>query len=296
MLLWDDGKTPTEVSDFDIDWTVRLAGDTIASSTWSIITGDAPAAGTLAINSTSFTTTLAKIVLSAGNADVSYTLKNVVVTAAGQTLEEDVELTVKATALPPYCLTTLERGMQWLGVTQDTDNKTANMIRSVSFLIQNFLSYQVAQATYTRKFNGRGGNTLFVPDIPLVSVSSVIINGVPVPQGDFTGVTQRAGFYFDEDAIRLIGYCFVRGAQNIQTTYTAGYTTIPEDIEQACLDWMKIMASSSTMPFGSNVIKVQAGDTSFDFGGSGSVTDTKKILMPSSIYFALQPYQRVTGW
>ncbi|WP_439398700.1 hypothetical protein ACRQ5Q_15115 [Bradyrhizobium sp. PMVTL-01] len=295
MLLWDDGKSPTEVADFDIDWTVRLAGDTIASSSWAISDGDIGAAGTLAINSSSFTTTLAKVELSGGNLGVLYTLANTVNTASGQRLVETVQLPVRSTVLRGN-LTSLANAMQWLGVTKDDDGKVARMVAAVSAIIQQFLSYQVAQATYTKTFNGSGSHTLFVPDLPLVSVSSVLVNGVSVPQGRIGGGSQSVGFYNDADAIRLIGYRFMRGFQNIQTTYIAGYATVPEDIEQACLDWLKILFGSSSMPFGNNVVRVQAGDTSFDFGGSGTVTDTKKISMPQSIYFVLQPYQRVTGW
>lgn len=298
MLLWDDGKSPTEVADFDIDWTVRLAGDTIASSSWSITGGDTAAAGTLAVSSSSFTATLAKVVLSAGNLGVLYTLANTITTAAGQTLVESVQLPVRS-ALSSGNLTSLANAMQWLGVKQDDDGKVARLIAVISAQIQNFLSYQVAQATYTRTFNGQGSRSFYVPDLPLVSVSSVIVNGASIPKGSMSGGGQSAGFYNDPNAVHLIGYIFARGVQNVQMTYTAGYAVIPDDIEQACLDWIKMLYSSSSMPFGSNVIRVQAGDTSFDFGGNGSVTDTKKIPMPQSIYFALQPYQRVTqisGW
>ena len=49
MLFWDSGKAPAEVADYDVDWTLRLAGDTIVGSFWAITAGDAPASGTLAI-------------------------------------------------------------------------------------------------------------------------------------------------------------------------------------------------------------------------------------------------------
>ncbi len=94
MLVWAGGKEPAEIADYDIDWSARLGGDTITTSTWSITVGDAPASGTLAIQSSSFVTTRAKVWLTAGNTGVIYTLLNVVITANGDTLNEEVQLLV----------------------------------------------------------------------------------------------------------------------------------------------------------------------------------------------------------
>jgi hypothetical protein len=94
MLVWAGGKEPNEIADFDIDWSLRLAADTIVSSAWTITVGDAPATGTLAIQSTSFIATRTKVWLTAGNAGVIYTLKNTVTTANGDTLIEEVQILV----------------------------------------------------------------------------------------------------------------------------------------------------------------------------------------------------------
>jgi hypothetical protein len=295
MMLWDSGKAPAAVEDFDIDWTVALDGDTITASSWAITGGDAPAPGTLAINSNSFTTTLAKIVLSAGNLGITYTLTNTVTTAAGQTLVESVQLPVRA---PVASLTTLANAMQWLGVTTDDDGYIARVLGAISTEIQNWLGFQVLQANYSRTFDGPGTRKFFVPDIPLVSVQSLIIDGVTIPRG--VPGTQRPGFYFNSQSINLIGYFFTRGFQNIQAGYGAGYQTVPPDIEQACLEWTKnVYLSGKQISIPSNLVRVAAGDTSFDFGGSGSVTDTTKIPMPSTIYAVLVQYRRVaqiSGW
>jgi hypothetical protein len=95
MLVWKGGKGPNEIADFDIDWTARLAGDTIVTSNWTITAGDAPASGTLAVQSNSHTTTLTQVWLIAGNVGINYTLQNVVVTANGDTLTENVQLLCK---------------------------------------------------------------------------------------------------------------------------------------------------------------------------------------------------------
>lgn len=298
MLFWDSGKAPAEVADYDVDWSLRLAGDTIVSSSWAITGGDAPASGTLAINSSSFLSTLTKVVLSGGNLGVTYTLVNTVTTAAsGVPLIETIQLPVR-NPVAVNNLTTPANAMQWLGVTADDDGYIARVVATISTEIQKWLGFQVAQTSYSRTFDGHGTRKFFVPDIPLASVSSLTIDGVSIPQG-VTG-THNPGFYWNNQSINLIGYYFTRGFQNIAANYIAGYQTVPPDIEQACLDWVKsvyIGGKQTAIP--SNLVRVSAGDTSFDFGGSGSVTDTKKIPMPAAIYAVLQQYRRVSqvsGW
>jgi heme/copper-type cytochrome/quinol oxidase subunit 3 len=96
MLLWEGGKGPGENLPFDLDWSLRLAGDTITASTWSIVSGDAPASGTLVLGTSSFTTTMTQVWLSQGNLSQRvYVLENTVTTAAGDTLTEQVQLPMR---------------------------------------------------------------------------------------------------------------------------------------------------------------------------------------------------------
>lgn len=87
MALRFPSKDPNEVLDYVLDWSDRLdTGDTISTSTWSIVTSS-PA---LVIDSESETTTTATVWLSAGTVDVDYELLNRVVTAAGRTMDQTV--------------------------------------------------------------------------------------------------------------------------------------------------------------------------------------------------------------
>ena len=157
------------------------------------------------------------------------------------------------------------------------------MIGVVSRQIQTFLGFNVLQASYTKAFDGQETRRFFVPDIPLVSVSSLIINGITIPRA--TPGKFDLGYLNNANAIEGRGYFFTRGFQNITTTYIAGSQSVPQNIEQGCLDWMKIIYLNGQMTtIGGNVVKVSAGDTSLDFGGTGYVTDPKKISMPIQIY------------
>lgn len=96
MLLWSGGKGPAEEMPFDLDWTLRLAGDTITASEWTIVGGDIGAEGTLEIVSDDNTTTMTAVVLSGGNLGQQYILQNEVTTAGGGTpLTEKVLLPMR---------------------------------------------------------------------------------------------------------------------------------------------------------------------------------------------------------
>lgn len=194
-------------------------------------------------------------------------------------------------------LTTLDRALQWLNQSSDPQDLVARLIAATSAQTEKFLGYAVLQASYTRTFNGEGLPRLFVPDIPLVSVQSLVIDGQNIPAGSLLAGTQQAGFYNDASSIGLIGYGFCRGFQNITATYTAGLAAVPADLEQAVLDWLKVSWSNQSMVgIGTNVTSIGAGDTKIEFGGKGSVTDVKLVPMPSSVYAVLSIYQRNTGF
>lgn len=83
-LTWPD-KDPNEVLDYQLDWTARLSGDTITTSTW-VVPAD------ITKDSDSTTTTVTTIWLSGGDASNAngHLLTNRVVTAGGRTMEQSV--------------------------------------------------------------------------------------------------------------------------------------------------------------------------------------------------------------
>ena len=86
-------KDPNEVLDYILDWTSRIEGDTIQTSSWSIVTGSG-----LVINSDNVDNTFKKTVvwLSAGTEGITYLLLNRITTAGGRTMDQSVKLKVKS--------------------------------------------------------------------------------------------------------------------------------------------------------------------------------------------------------
>jgi len=91
MTLKGDDKDPNEVDSFQIDWSERLTSETISTSDWEITP-----AGELTEDSSSSTTTMTTIWLSAGVDGTTYQLTNRVTTTAGRTFDQTVKLRVKS--------------------------------------------------------------------------------------------------------------------------------------------------------------------------------------------------------
>ena len=89
MALAFPNKDPNEVLDYQIDWTLRLAGDTISTSTWTVPAG-------ITKDSDSNTTTAATVWLSGGTLGETYELLNRIVTAGARTMDQTVKIKIKS--------------------------------------------------------------------------------------------------------------------------------------------------------------------------------------------------------
>jgi hypothetical protein len=185
-------------------------------------------------------------------------------------------------------LTTLAAALQWTGQASDDGDVVERLITVVSTAIQKFLGYQVLSASYSKSFNGRGGRSLMLPDRPLTAVAQLEIDDILIPASPNT---RAPGFVFDDKTIYLRGYVFARGAQNVAVEYTAGYAKVPADIEQACLDWVKINYDNlDTLP---GITQLKAGDSSITYGEAFAEIGSTVILMPPVVAAVLQPYRRI---
>jgi hypothetical protein len=184
-------------------------------------------------------------------------------------------------------LTDIDTALAWLGLPNDDGIGTvAKLVTAISTQIQQFLSRTIAVASYSKAFNGRGGQMLMLPDYPLVSVSSVSVNGSAIPVR--SGATP--GYVFSEKTIYLDPpYRFTKGFQNVAVAYRAGYEQVPPDIERACLEWLKIANEAPA----ANVSMERAGDHEQRFEAQVTKFGRGTIPMPPTIFAMLQPYCRV---
>lgn len=88
-MAWID-KDPNDVADYAVDWTRWLAGDTIDTSEFSIVSG-----ASLVVESSSHTDTIATVWLSGGAAGSRAQVLNRITTAGGRTFDKTITLDIK---------------------------------------------------------------------------------------------------------------------------------------------------------------------------------------------------------
>lgn len=113
--------------------------------------------------------------------------------------------------------------------------------------IKNFLMRDIEATDYIEKYNGTGKNFLVLSQFPINSVSKLEIYEGLDSNGDEIWTEQVQGTDYDrliipttKETVFLDGNVFSKGIQNIRITYNAGYTIIPNDIQQACKKLMVI--------------------------------------------------------
>jgi len=142
-------------------------------------------------------------------------------------------VTIYGTAIAFSGLTTYADVKEFLKVGNDNDQSLlGRLVLAASDFLTTWLSRDIKSQTYTEYRNGKGHSKLMLKNYPVTAVSSLAINGVPIPLSD----GQSVGYLFDERSLYLIGYTFTIGFLNVKIVYTAGYTTIPYAISQACID------------------------------------------------------------
>lgn len=124
----------------------------------------------------------------------------------------------------------------YLSITDNlSDALLAALITSMSQMIQTFCEDPFLQQTYDWVCSGWGSESMPIPYGPVQAITSVYIDGVAVPAQPAPG---RMGYVYDPDdqALKLVGYRFTRGAMNVEINYTGGYASqaaLPMDLQFA---------------------------------------------------------------
>jgi hypothetical protein len=113
-----------------------------------------------------------------------------------------------------------------------SDAVLVRLITACSAWIEKYLNRSIASADYAGRFDGHGGSRLMLPDYPVTSVSSVTVDDISIPPAPDS---VSSGFVFSPYGVYLRGYLFNRGSRNVQISWTAGYSSVPADIEQAAI-------------------------------------------------------------
>ena len=181
-------------------------------------------------------------------------------------------------------LTTLADVKAWLQTGQATfpasdDALLTRLVTAASQYIQTWLNRQIAAADLLEIRDGTGGHRLQFACFPVTAVLSLTIDGLDVPEAV---PFNAAGYRFSSTQLSVRGYRFNRGAQNVVVAYTAGYSTTPSEVAQACIELVALRYRERT----------RIGEVSRSLGGAETVAYAQKD-MSDAVKTLLQQYRLV---
>lgn len=132
-------------------------------------------------------------------------------------------------------LTTLEAVKRDLGITvPDANASLEAWIAGASAWIVSYCEQPILATDHTLVAHGNGGYRMVLPYSPVISISSLKIGGAAVTAG--TPGALNDGYFLDSRGIiTLRGLVFAPGIGNVEVAYRAGYTTVPAELERACV-------------------------------------------------------------
>lgn len=130
-------------------------------------------------------------------------------------------------------LTSIEAVKAYLGNTKTTDDDLfGRLVLAASAWFESQTNRRFALQSYTDTFIGQGDKLYIPQQAPVTGVTSVTIDGEVIP---VTTSTQVSGYMLVRGLVHLIGYTFGTG-QLVEVVYTAGFATIPADVEAAVIE------------------------------------------------------------
>ncbi len=172
----------------------------------------------------------------------------------------------------------LQTGQAALPTTDDA--LLTRLVSAASQYIQTWLNRQIASADYLEIRDGTGGQRLQFACFPVTAVLSLTIDDQDVPAA---ASFNAAGYRFSSTQLSVRGYRFKRGIQNVVTAYTAGYSTTPPEVAQACIEFVSLRYRERT----------RLGEISRSLGGAETVAYAQKD-MSDAIKTLLQQYRLVS--
>ena len=140
-------------------------------------------------------------------------------------------------------LTTLAEVKSWLSIaTANDDVQLGRMVTAISQRIQSILNRSFFVTTQTERRNGTGTSMMILKNYPVISVSSLTIDGTAIPLSP-DGL--QAGYMTDSMGIYLIGYTFTMAQQNVVVVYNSGY----RDTDTFTIPTTPYQISTSTLQY-----------------------------------------------
>ena len=157
-------------------------------------------------------------------------------------------------------------------------------INTASALCNTITMRKLKSRELTEYYSGDGTNIILTNEYPITEITAVY-DDLDRSYGDDTKIDNDDLAIRPDELKYMIVYdggAFNTGINNIKVQYTAGYTTIPYDLQQACLEIIAYYFKNSE--------ENRFGVTSRTIGGGSLTIETNKI--PDSAMIILERYSR----
>lgn len=157
---------------------------------------------------------------------------------------------------------------------------------AASAQIQKFIDYMVISGSYTEVWDAAANDELLPTEIPITAITSIKF----ATNGDFSGgaLIDSAMYCIGLRGMSINlrnGFLTPRGRGVIEVKYTAGYTTIPYDLQFAALKQLqylyKQIGKGDAMLGLSQIAKMNESQVKdATIGNSGLITEVEGMLKP----------------
>lgn len=125
---------------------------------------------------------------------------------------------------------------------KETDSDQKNLLKSFINSASSFCNSEthrlLLSRVLTEYYSGDGSNSLFTNQYPITTITAVY-DDLARAYGSDTEIDSGDLVYMPETLAYKIVYdggTFTQGIKNLKVQYTAGYSTIPYDLQQACIE------------------------------------------------------------
>ena len=151
------------------------------------------------------------------------------------------------TALDTGAIATLADCKEYLGLSTgstDYDRRLRALINTVTYQFDSYTNRTLSPSCHTEYHDGDGSDELYLNQWPLVSTSTNIDVRIDVDRSYDTGDkvdSTSVIVYSTAGKVVLDDDTFDAGYQSVKVVYTAGYSTIPYDLEYAALEMVRVL-------------------------------------------------------
>jgi len=133
------------------------------------------------------------------------------------------------------------------------------LINMTTDFIETYCDRRFASTIHTdEEYDGTGMRDLLLNNYPIINITRLQINNAADNTDDWEDVDVKDYFVYDSFAnFKLAASRFLKAPQRYRVTYTAGYATIPGDLEWACLE---MCAATYLKKGGAGVASEKLGD------------------------------------